>query len=70
MRAHKFLLAPAAVGALALGLYVNSVEAAPVVGGTAIVASAPASVEPVFFFRCGFFGNRCRRHHRDGRRGY
>ena len=59
------LFAFAAISTLAFGFAASGVEAAPLTGSRAVVAAAPTTVEPVFFFtRCGFFGNRCRRHHR------
>ena len=63
---HRLLVTSAAIGALALGFVVSGVAAAPLLGATTTPSVAASSVEPVFFFRCGLFGQRCR----DDRRRY
>lgn len=70
---RHLLLISGILGSLALGFTASSVAAAPLLGTTTLANAAPSSVEPVFFFRCGLFGQRCRydrRYYRDGRRHY
>ena len=57
---HHFLFVTAALGTLALSLVSTGASAAPLLGSKAIAAAAAPNIEPVFFFRCGIFGQRCR----------
>ena len=68
---RQLLITSAALGALALGFAASGVAAAPLIGAPVIARVAPTGIEPVFFLRCGLFGQRCRhdrrRYYRDRR---
>ena len=64
---RHLVMISAALSSLALGFAMSGATAAPLLGSTTSANAAPSSVEPVFFFRCGLFGQRCR-YNRDSRR--
>ena len=68
---RNLLVAAAAMTTLLFAVPSGSAQAAPIVGASPLANHAPANVENVTFFRCGFFGNRCRGDfRRDNRRGF
>ena len=59
---RNVLIGATALGMLAFGLAMSTVEAAPVVGGQAIAQAAPTNVDHVWWRRvCDRDGDRCHR---------
>ena len=56
----QVLIVVAILGTIALGTATTRVEAAPLVVTKAVTSGIASTAEPVFFFRCGLFGQRCR----------